>query len=245
MRPKQSIPTLFNFLACDLKHLLLAALLLVYMTAWAGPFEDAYEREDYATALRLLRPLATLGLNSSAQYNIGLMYAKGQGVVQDYAEAVKWYRLAAAQRHASAQNNLGLIYADGHGVVRDYVEAVKWYRLAAAQRNASAQYNLGLMYDNGQGVEQDTAEAVKWYRLAAGQGDETAQNNLGLMYHHGRGVVQDHVRAHMWLDLAAIKGYADAAKNRDMAAKRMTTQQLEEAEKLARECMARNFNGCS
>jgi uncharacterized protein len=64
------------------------------------------------------------------------MYKNGNGVVQDYAEAVKWYRLAAEQGYADAQYNLGLMYDYGNGVVQDYAEAVKWYRLAAEQGNA-------------------------------------------------------------------------------------------------------------
>ena len=54
----------------------------------------------------------------------------------------------------------------------------------------------------------------------------------------------DHVRAHMWFNLAAAKGDADAVKNRDQATKMMTPLQIAEAQKLARECQARNFKGC-
>ena len=61
------------------------------------------------------------------------MYRNGEGVPQDYAEAVKWYRLAAEQGDADAQYNLGLMYDNGNGVPQDYKEAVKWYRLAAEQ----------------------------------------------------------------------------------------------------------------
>ena len=74
-------------------------------------------------------------------------YDTGEGVPQDYAEAVKWYRLAAEQGYAAAQFNLGVGYANGEGVPQDYAEAVKWYRLAAEQGYAAAQYNLGVMHD--------------------------------------------------------------------------------------------------
>ena len=87
-----------------------------------------------------------------AQYNLGFMYANGQGVPEDYVEAVKWYRKAADQGDASAQYNLGRMVASGQGVRQDYVEAVKWYRKAADQGDASACFNLGLMYSNGQGT---------------------------------------------------------------------------------------------
>ena len=126
----------------------------------------------------------------------------------------------------------------------NYIQALAKFRLAAAQGRASAQVILGLMYSDGQGVAQDYAEAVRWYRLAAAQGHADAQYNLGLMYGKGQGVAQDYVRAHLWFNLAAVKGNADAVKNRDIVAKRMTSQQVAQAQKLARECQARNFKNC-
>ena len=77
----------------------------------------------------------------------------------DYAEALRWFRLSAAQRNASAQFGLGNMYFNGQGVTQDYAEAVKWVRLAAAQGNAGAQNNLGYMYAEGQGVTQDYVRA--------------------------------------------------------------------------------------
>ncbi len=67
------------------------------------------------------------------------MYHEGQGVPQDYAEAVKWFRLAAEQGNADGQYVLGSMYYKGHGVPQDYAEAVKWYRLAAEQGALSEQ----------------------------------------------------------------------------------------------------------
>ena len=61
------------------------------------------------------------------------MYANGQGVPQDYAEAMKWYRKAADQGDDTAQYNLGLMYYNGRGVPQDYVAAHKWFSLAAAR----------------------------------------------------------------------------------------------------------------
>ena len=68
-----------------------------------------------------------------AQYNLGVMYATGEGVPQDDKEAVKWLRLAAEQGYSIAQYNLGVMYATGEGVSQDYQEALKWYRKAADQ----------------------------------------------------------------------------------------------------------------
>ncbi len=136
------------------------------------------------------------------------------------------------------------MYAKGQGVAQDYAEAVKWFRRAAEQGNVFAQSHFGWIYAEGEGVTQDYAEAVKWFRLAAEQGHAPAQYSLGLRYAKGQGVAQDHVLAHMWFNLASVKGEADAVHNRDFVASNMTSQQIGQAQKLARDCQARNFKGC-
>jgi hypothetical protein len=86
---------------------------------------------------------------------------------------------------------------------------------------------------------------VKWYRLAAEQGYSIAQSNLGLMYGKGHGVIQDYIRALMWFNIAASSGEnKKASKNRDIVAKRMTTSQIETAQKLSREYLKKNYKGC-
>ncbi len=153
-----------------MKRVTAFAVLLVVLAApaWAGWDEGvaAYNRGDYATAFREMKPLAEQGL-AGAQHNLGLMYRNGQGVPQDDAEAARWYRKSAEQGHANAQYNLGVMYAKGQGVPEDYAEAVKWYRKAAAQGKADAQYNLGVTYYNGQGVPEDYVQAHMWFDLAA------------------------------------------------------------------------------
>jgi TPR repeat protein len=149
---------------------LLLLSLVVVVPAWAGWDEmvAAYNRGDYATVVRELVPLAQDG-DPRAQLNLGLMYLKGQGVPQDYGQALQWYRRAADQGDARAQYNLGLMYHQGQGVPQDYSQAAQWYRKAIKQGQADAQYNLGVMYEYGQGVPQDYQQAYFWYNLAAGQ----------------------------------------------------------------------------
>ncbi len=157
--------------------LVAVALFFGSMTAHAAEFGagvKAYNRGDYATALRIMREHSEQG-NADAQYTLGFMYFKGQGVTQDYAAALKWYRKAADQGNASAQLNLGILYQGGHGVAEDYAAAVKWYRKAAAQGSTVAQINLGVMYEDGQGVTQDYVQAHMWYNLAAAQGQKDAE----------------------------------------------------------------------
>ena len=103
------------------------------------------------------------------------MYSEGEGVFEDDAEAVKWYRMAAEQGYAVAQFNLGNMCANGEGVLKDFAEAVRWYRLAAEQGQASAQNNLGLRYKNGEGVLKDSVLAHMWYNIAGANGNEAAR----------------------------------------------------------------------
>ena len=113
-----------------------------------------------------LRARAEEGV-ASAQNDLGVRYANGDGVPEDDAEAVRWYRLAADQGLAQAQYILGRRYDLGVGFPQDYVEALRWFRLAAEQGHAEAQYNLGYAYNNGEGVPQDDVQAHMWFDLAA------------------------------------------------------------------------------
>jgi TPR repeat protein len=166
------------------------------------------ERITAAVRLRNAR-LADEG-DADAQFNLGMMYAKGKGVPQSYAEALKWFRKAAEQGFAAARYNLGIMYDNGHGVPQSYAEAAKWYRKAADQGDASAQYNLGSMYVRGQGVPEDCAETTRWYAKAADGGNVNAQSQLGQMYATGLGVPQDYAEAVKWCRKAAEQGQARA-----------------------------------
>ena len=119
--------------------------------------------------------------NAEAQYYLGIMYANGEGVPEDDAEAVKWYRLAADQGDADAQYNLGNMYNTGEGVLKNYAEAVKWYRLAADQGLAVAQSNLGHMYYAGKGVPVNYVTAYAWWNIASASGNESASGNRAIV----------------------------------------------------------------
>ncbi len=164
------------------------------------------------TAVEQLRARAEQG-DAEAQFKLGRMYGKGEGVPQDGVQAVAWFRKAAEQGHAKAQNGLGALYGMGQGVPQDWVQAVAWCRKAAEQGEAMAQSNLGAMYEDGHGVPQDHAQAAAWYRKAAEQGYAEGQFNLSLMYVNGRGVPQDHAQAAAWYRKAAEQGYAAAQYN--------------------------------
>ena len=149
---------------------------------------------------------------AEAQFNLGQMYRKGEGVPMDAAKAVEWFQKAAEQGNADAQSNLGSMYDEGEGVSKDAAKAVEWWQKAAAQGYAQAQFRLGLAYDVGEGVPKDAAKAVEWYQKAAAQGVPSAQWELGEMYLLGEGVATDKVLAYAWLNLVASSGEKFLAK---------------------------------
>lgn len=151
--------------------------------------------------------------NASAQCNIGYCYDVGEGVTQDYTQAVYWYKKAAEQGNATAQGNLGICYYNGRGVTRDYAQAVYWYKKAAGQGNVDAQNNLGFCYKDGKGVTQDYAQANYWFKKAAEKGNANAQCSLGYNYEKGRGVTKDYAQAVYWYKKAAEQGYDIAQSN--------------------------------
>ena len=99
---------------------------------------DAYRRDDYATALGIIRPLAEQG-EPTAQSRLAGLYERGAGVEQDLVEAAHWYRRAAEGGDAMAQHDLGSILSEGRGVPRDEAEAVVWWERAAERGVVAAQ----------------------------------------------------------------------------------------------------------
>jgi uncharacterized protein len=137
-----------QFVCLSIKRILSGVILAVVLTggAAAGPLEEgdaAYERGDYATAVRLWRPLAEQG-NPEAQFVLGQMYNTGRGVSQDHAEAVKWYRRAAEQGDVLAQAVLGAMYGGEEGIPPDYVQSYMWLSLAASRASTQEDRDMVL-----------------------------------------------------------------------------------------------------
>ncbi len=177
--------------------------LTMFGVAAAGPLEDgysAYQRGDYATAMRLLFPLDQQG-NALATVAVGMMYYNCQGVPQRYDVALLLYSKAALQGNADAQNNAGWMCEHGQGTAQDYTSAIGWYRKAADQGNARAQLNLGVMEENGEGVPANYVHALVWYNFAASGAKGAADQDVA----------------------------ADAVKDRDALFARMSGAQIAEA----------------
>jgi TPR repeat protein len=204
------------------------AVLLSASSAFAGAFEDAaaaYDRKDYATALRLFQSLAEQG-DAKAQIRLGSMYGHGDGVPKDAAESLKWLRRAAEQGDALGQTSLGINYEMGEGVPRDYAEGVKWLRKGAEQGNVMSQFWLSFMYENGSGgVPQDYVLAYMWFILGAAH----AEASVAEMAHRYS------------LDLPkAPMPVLDFTKERGELTAKMTPEQIAEAQRLAREWKPRS-----
>jgi TPR repeat protein len=210
--------------------------------------KTAIDAGDYAKAAQIYQELAAQG-DAKAQYNLGLMYASGDGVAADQQQALNWFRQAAEQGLAEAQYRLGVIYFRDDIVPIDYGEAIKWYRRAAEQGHAQSQLNLGVIYFGGAVVPQDYGQAVRWYELAAMQGNTEAQYNLGNMYLRADGVPQDLVRGHIWVQLSTLDlpaGPQRAKRERVLRfyESKMTAEQRAEAKQRLDACTADALRGC-
>ncbi|WP_302983608.1 SEL1-like repeat protein [uncultured Muribaculum sp.] len=166
--------------------------------------------EEYALAFE---NFLSISKHPGAQRQLGIMYYEGNGVKQDYKEAVRWYKKGAENGDLISINRLGESYLKGVGVETNYNEAARLFRQSAEQGHSIAQYNLALMYCDGKGVEKDLKEGVRWHHKAAEQGYIKSQNAMGISYKYGLGVEKDHMQAADWFKKAANKGYAPAQLN--------------------------------
>jgi hypothetical protein len=160
-------------------------MLVLAMPAHAG-FDQAaaaFEKRDYATALKELKPLADKG-DARSQYAMGVMAENGFGMPKDLAQAANWYRKAAEQGNTDAQFNLGAMYEHGVGMPVNYAQAARWYRPAAESGDIDALSNLGVLYATGRGVPQDKVLALALYNVSvafdSNKGSTAARNRQGL-----------------------------------------------------------------
>ena len=124
----------------------------------------AYDRADYATALKVWLPRAQEG-DAEAQNNVGDIYQKGSGLAPDYTLAAAWYQKAADQGYSPAEINLGLLYEKGLGVPRDQLKALDWYRKASGLQEgqiqlASASTNAGDVEELTRALSREKQEST-------------------------------------------------------------------------------------
>ena len=193
-----------------IRYVLMAALAAIASGSFAHADlrtgEAAYKSGNYADAyLQLLGP-GHAG-DPRAQYLLGQMSDSGLGpIALDPREAVRWYTLAAAKKHAEAQYALARAYAFGRGVKQDKDQAVKWLASAAELDFEQALLDLAQLYDEGRGVEKDAVRATNLIERAATLGNPDAQYFLAERFASGTGILKDQKRAWQWLKRAADAG---------------------------------------
>lgn len=144
---------------------------------------DAYRERNFKAAISLWQPIAESGY-AAAQYNLGVVHARGLTVNRDMNLAGRWWQAAADQGNVDAQYNLGLLYATGNGVEMSMEKAVLWWQQAASTGDPAAQFNLGMMYARGDGVSKNMDAAMHWWAQSAAQKFPQAQQLLDQLNVH-------------------------------------------------------------
>lgn len=158
-----------------------------------------------------LMALAEAG-DASAQLELGVRYADGDGVTADGARAVALFRQAAEQGNALAQSNLAYALYNADGVENDDAAAMYWAGLAADQGNAIAMRLVAFGHFRGRGFPPDRAEAARIWAEAANLGDDFSAYNMGIIVRDGDGVQQDDALAILWFERAEALGHPGAAE---------------------------------
>ena len=149
-----------------------------------------------------------------AAERVGWAYFFGRGVRMDKAEALRWYRIAAAGGYCDAIRDLGHIFGGSDAGEPDIAEAVRWYRIAAEDDsgcgNAAAYYLAGF-YSKGVGnVQRDYGEALKWYLETARRGNPVGAMQIGFYYEKGLGTPVNKAEALKWFKIAGFNSVAAA-----------------------------------
>lgn len=131
-----------------------------------APYVDV---RDTTSRIDALQSAAEQG-SAEDQYNLGMRYENARP--SDHREAVRWYRMAAFQRHVGAFYRLCVLSDTGRGMPQDYQEALRWCRLAADEGHGAAMFLIAAHYEKARGVPKDVVQAYQWYNLAAANGHE-------------------------------------------------------------------------
>ncbi|MFN3891612.1 MAG: SEL1-like repeat protein [Beijerinckiaceae bacterium] len=171
-----------------------------------GPPPDlafgAFQRGMFLTALQeALKRVRENPDDAAAMTLLGELYKDGLSVRRDPAEAVRWYRLAAARGDRQAEFALGIAHLNGSGAPKDRKIAQDWLEKAAARNHAGAIYNLGVLAIDAE--IQDFPRAALLFRKAAELGDVDAAYGLAVLYREGTGVPRDRAESVKWLKRAA------------------------------------------
>ena len=212
--------------ACSV--VLVGSMLLQHVFASRVPAREALATKAVQTMKR-----AESG-EVRSKFELGLMYAGGEGLPKDAVRAFNCILAAANEGHAPAQDFVGTIYAEAGGLLIDTPQpfdwralhgpkhllesnpaenailAFDWFSKAATQGLAEAQYHLALTIESGGPRTRNPMEAARWFRLAADQGHAEAQYQIGLTHYFGKDMPKNFDEAQWWFHKAAEQGHSNA-----------------------------------
>lgn len=166
-------------------------------------------RPDFKRSAMLFAKAADQGEVDSI-YQLGMLYAYGQGIKRDPDKAVMLLTEACDKGHSQAMFDYANMRFEGQVLEQDLSEAAKWFGKASEQYNATAQYCLACMYGNGTYFEKDDEKAAQLFTDAAEAGEPNSQYALACFCYEGRGVPKDEKRAEMWFCASAEQGHPAA-----------------------------------
>ncbi len=157
-------------------------ILLGVQTAHADRNDGAYAylQGDYETAYNTMISLANTSDDKIAQYYLGVMYMKGQGVEQDYEQAGEWFRRASEQGLAVAMYKLADLYTRGNGVPKDLEFAYVWYSVGAVHKHEKSMNMIEKAKSNLSSEELTSAnQLIAEYVEKYGPKDEHEGKTIG------------------------------------------------------------------
>jgi TPR repeat protein len=134
----------------------------------------------------------------AAAHDLGVLFAKGDGVKQDWTEAARWFRRAAELGSAKGQYNYAVMLQRGLGMTADPGAALDWYRRAAEAGLLDAQYTLAISLIRGIGGSPNATEGARWLEKAATLGDGRAATDLARLHETGLSGSPDYSAAIKW-----------------------------------------------
>ncbi len=161
--------------------------------------------ENYIDSFFHYSQAANIG-HIEAQYQLGLFFKVGKGVVQNVKEAMKWFEKAALQGNVEAKYEIACSFYKE----KQYEQALTWFEEAAAHGHVEAQSQLGIMYKEGLGTEVNFVQCLTWLKKASAANDAMALTQYGLLFVEGKFVQPNYAKAFELFSKAAQLHYAEA-----------------------------------
>lgn len=174
--------------------------------------DNPHYKKKYADAIKWWKKASSHG-DADAMTQIGYMYEKGLGVLQNYDSCYAYSKKAAELGNAIAMSNLGECYQEGKGVAKDMGKAYEWYRKSMDLNCGYAIGKIGKLYYYGEYFPVDFNKAFEYLKRSAEDKDYPSGEIMRLLsacYRYGKGTAIDLTKAAFWMEQAALHDDEDA-----------------------------------